>query len=109
MEGWIDFISSIGTVMGLHPELLLAGAAGGWLAVTYQDPLPFWVRSHRVTLSALSATWCTPLTVQLLGFPLDPPVAKFPLALAFGLLTMDVLGRGVISLARKWFKEKSND
>ena len=40
--------------------------------------------------------------------PAEPPIAKFPLALAFGLLTMDVLGEGVISLARKWFKEKSN-
>lgn len=109
MEWWIDFISSIGGAMGLHPELLLAGAAGGWLAVTYQNPLPFWVRSRRVMLSSLFATWCTPLTMQLLEFPPDPPVAKFPLALAFGLLTMDVLGKGVISLARKWFREKSND
>lgn len=109
MERWIDFISSIGAVMGLHPELMLAGAAGGWLAITYQNSLPFWVRSRRVVLSALSATWCTPLTIHWLELPAEPPIAKFPLALAFGLLTMDVLGKGVISLARKWFKEKGRD
>lgn len=109
MERWIDFISSIGAVMGLRPELMLAGAAGGWLAITYQNSSPFWVRSRRVVLSALSATWCTPLTIHLLELPAEPPIAKFPLALAFGLLTMDVLGKGVISLARKWFEEKSHD
>ena len=92
--------------MGLHPELLFAGAAGGWLALTYQGPSTFLVRSRRVVLSALAATWCTPLTIHLLALPADPSIAKFPLALAFGLLTMDVLGKGVISLARKWFKEK---
>ena len=95
--------------MGLYPELLFAGAAGGWLALTYQGPTVFPVRSRRVVLSALAATWCTPLTIHLLGLPAEPPIAKFPLALVFGLLTTDVLGKGVISLARKWFREKSND
>lgn len=109
MEKWIEMLSTLGSATGLYPELLFAGAAGGWLALTYQEPTAFLVRSRRVVLSALAATWCTPLTIHLLELPVDPPIAKFPLALAFGLLTMDVLGKGVISLARKWFKEKSND
>ena len=106
---WIDMFADVGLVMGLYPPLLFAGAAGGWLALTYQEQSTFVVRSRRVVLSALAATWCTPLTIHLLKLPAEPPIAQFPLALAFGLLTMDVLGKGVISLARKWFKEKSND
>jgi len=109
VEKWIEMLSTFGLSMGLYPELLFAGAAGGWLALTYQEPTAFLVRSRRVVLSALAATWCTPLTIHLLELPADPPIAKFPLALAFGLLTMDVLGKGVISLARRWFREKSND
>ena len=109
MEKWIETLSTFGLATGLYPELLFAGAAGGWLALTYQEPTAFLVRSRRVVLSALAATWCTPLAIHLLGLPSEPPIAKFPLALAFGLLTMDVLGKGVISLARKWFREKSND
>lgn len=99
-------ISSVGLVLGLHPELLFAGAAGGWLALTYQDPTPFLVRSRRVILSAFAATWCAPLAVHLMGLPAEPPIAKFPLAFAIGLLTMDVLGKGVIAVAHKWFKER---
>ena len=94
---------------GLHPELLFAGASGGWLALTYQEQTTFWIRSRRVLLSALAATWCTPLVIHLASLPSEPPVAKFPVALALGLLTMDVLGKGVISLAHKWFKGKGRD
>lgn len=108
MEKWIEMISSVGLVLGLHPELLFAGAAGGWLALTYQDPTPFLVRSRRVILSAFAATWCAPLAVHLMGLPAEPPIAKFPLAFTIGLLTMDVLGKGVISMARKWFNERGN-
>lgn len=97
------------SVWGLHPELLFAGASGGWLALTYQEQTTFWIRSRRVLLSALAATWCTPLVIYLANLPSEPPVAKFPVALALGLLTMDVLGKGVISLAHKWFKEKGRD
>lgn len=108
MEKWIEMISSVELVLGLHPELLFAGAAGGWLALTYQDPTPFLVRSRRVILSAFAATWCAPLAVHLMGLPAEPPIAKFPVAFTIGLLTMDVLGKGVISMARKWFNERGN-
>ena len=67
---------------GLHPELLFAGASGGWLALTYQEQTTFWIRSRRVLLSALAATWCTPLVIHLASLPSEPPVAKFPVALA---------------------------
>lgn len=102
---WAGMLS----VWGLHPELLFAGAAGGWLALTYQEPTSFLVRSRRVILSAFTATWCAPLAVHLMGLPAEPQIAKFPLAFAIGLLTMDVLGKGVIAVARKWFKEREND
>lgn len=36
MEKWVETFSVISSVMGFHPELLFAGAAGGWLALTYQ-------------------------------------------------------------------------
>ena len=109
MEKWVETLSIIASVMGLHPELLFAGAAGGWLALTYQDPTPFLVRSRRVILSAFTATWCAPLAVHLMELPVEPSISKFPLAFVIGLLTMDVLGKGVIAVARKWFKERGND
>lgn len=102
---WAGMLS----VWGLHPELLFAGAAGGWLALTYQEPTSFLVRSSRVVLSAFAATWCAPLAVHLMGLHSEPPIAKFPLAFAIGLLTMDVLGKGVIAVARKWFKERGHN
>lgn len=108
MKPLFETLSAIGLVMGLHPELLFAGAAGGWLALTYQEPTEFWVRSRRVILSAFAATWCAPLAVHLMGLPTEPPIAKFPMAFTLGLLTMDVLGKGVISMARKWFNERGN-
>lgn len=105
----VNFTTEVGSALGMRPQLLLSGAAGGWLALTYQGPSSFLVRSRRIILSSLAATWCTPLATYLLALPTDPSITDFPLALAIGLLTMDVLGKGVISTARKWFKENADD
>ncbi len=104
----LEIIAQIAVSAGFHPELLFAGAAGGWLAHTYQGPAEFKSRISRILFSALVASWFTPVTVHLMNLPADPVLAKFPLAFAFGLLTVDVLGHGIISMARKWFKEKSD-
>lgn len=91
---------------GLFPELMFAGAAGGWLALTYQEQARFATRISRVLLSSLAATWGTPLGIHLLNISAEPAIVKFPLAFGLGLITMDVLGNGVISVARRWFKER---
>lgn len=53
-------------------------------------------------LSSLIAAWVTPLAIAVVSLPHDLNVVKFPFAVVLGLLTMDVLGRGVIALAHKW-------
>ena len=105
----IEMVSTVVTFLGLRSELMFAGAAGGWLALTYQEPSSFAKRFSRIILSSLAATWFTPWTIHQLALTTEPALVKFPLAFGLGLITMDVLGRGIISLARKWFKEKGHD
>lgn len=95
-----------GVSTGLQPPLLFAGAAGGWLAVTYIEELRWYDRANRVFLSALAAAWSTLAVVKWMGLTNDVDIAKYPVALVIGLLTMDVLGKGIIRAARKWFADR---
>lgn len=97
-------------LVGIHSELLLAGAAGGWLAMTYhQAPISLLGRISRIVLSSLIAAWSVPLVTVLVDLPHSADIVKYPMALVIGLLTMDVLGKGIISMARKWIKNHGND
>ena len=101
-------ITILGITTGLQPQLLVAGAAGGWWAVTYLPPSSALSRINRVLISAAVAAWSAPAVI---GFALHqqwlPPVASVSVletlaALGIGLLTIDVLGGGALTFARRW-------
>ena len=108
-------ITVLGVTTGLHPELLVAGAAGGWWAVTYLPPMPPLSRVNRVMLSSVVAAWIAPAAIGLaehVGWlPAIAPqrVLELIAALGIGLLTIDVLGGGVLTFARRWIVRREGD
>lgn len=99
-------VTVFGIATGLQPELLVAGAAGGWWAMSYQPPIKPFTRANRIIVSALVAAWLTPLTIYLLSKYVEdiPTVASLPVALCVGLVTIDVLGSGFTRIAKKLLK-----
>jgi hypothetical protein len=98
-----------GVVTGLHPVLMVAGAAGGWWALTYIENMPGVAsRVSRVMISSLVATWFAPFSTQILhnfygglGFSVDI-VLEAAIGMLLGFLTFDVLGGSVMSIAKRW-------
>lgn len=95
-----------GVSTGLQPELLVAGAAGGWWAMSYQESMPALKRGTRIVLSALVAAWSTPLAASFIDLPGRMHMLQFPVAMAIGLATIDVLGLGVLSMVRRLIERK---
>jgi hypothetical protein len=99
-------ITLLGVATGLQPELLLAGAAGGWWALTYAPPARALARINRISLSSTIAAWTAPPATAwaagTLGLPDAMPAAglQILIALGVGLIALDVLGRGLLGLAR---------
>lgn len=98
-------ITVLGVATGLAPELMLAGAAGGWWSLSYQPACRVLSRLNRVLLSALVAAWVTPIITSLDIMPAAVPEAPLRLgtALMLGLATVDVLGYGVLEAVRLRF------
>jgi hypothetical protein len=96
-------VTLFGIATGLQPELLVAGAAGGWWAMSYQPPIKPFTRANRIVLSSLIAAWLTPLTLHLIGRYVEeiPTAAALPVALCVGLISIDVLGSGFTRIAKK--------
>lgn len=98
-------ITVLGLVTGLHPALMLAGAWGGWWALSYQPAASAAARLNRVAISSIVAAYSAPVGVALaLSRDLVPggvPVQalEFAVALAVGLVTVDVLGRSLMRWA----------
>lgn len=104
--GSVAGITAFGVATGLHPSLLIAGAAGGWLAMSYQPSLGALNRVTRVVMSALVAAWSTPLGASLLNMPERLHLMYMPIAFGVGLIAFDVLGPGVIGIVKKFFARK---
>ncbi len=104
-------ITVLGIATGLHPALMLAGAWGGWWAMTYQPPMSVWARLSRVFISAVAAGWLAPGTIAVahqrgwLPDGIAPDMLHFPAALLTGLLAVDVIGRGMLRAGRAKAKE----
>jgi hypothetical protein len=92
---------------------MLAGAWGGWWAISYQPPMKARSRLSRILISAMAAGWIVPGVVALaiqrgwLPAAIDPDAIQFPAALLTGLLAVDVLGRGALRWAEAKAKEVS--
>ena len=101
-------LTLFGIATGLHPMLLLAGLAGGWWALSYQnDPMPLLRRCSTLGISALAAGWITPPAVAgtvsagWLGPNATGEILQYPGALIVGLLAHAVLGPALMKLAAK--------
>lgn len=99
-------ITVLGIATGLQPALMLAGAWGGWWAMSYQPPLSLSARLSRIFISAVAAGWLAPGAIAFAHDKAWLPAAipaenlHFPAALLTGLLAVDVIGRGMLKLAR---------
>ncbi len=96
----------LGVSTGLQPALMIAGAAGGWLAMTYIGPLSWYDRVNRVFLSSLASSWGTMVLLEHFDLYEDAQVFQFAVSFVIGLLTMDVIGKGIIKIAKKWLGDQ---
>jgi len=82
----------VGLTTGLHPLLLVAGAAGALWAQFYIGELPIFQRVSLIIIGALVSAWGAPPLVwalpELPGWPRGIPVdgMMVPLAITIGLL-----------------------
>lgn len=104
-------ISLWGVATGIHPIILVAGVAGGWLAMTYLPSVSTWRRLSLAALSGLIAAWATPATVAGLRSlsiwpePISVDMAQYPVAIVLGLLAWRVIGPRLIDYAEKKSQE----
>lgn len=69
--------------------------------MSYQEPLPALKRVARIVLSSLIAAWSTPLGASLINMPERLHLLKLPVALVLGLLAIDVMGQGIMTIVRR--------
>lgn len=104
-------ITVLGVVTGLQPDLMLAGAAGGWWAQIYVQPANAWARINRLLLAAVIAAWAAPPAVAFAGKWLPtmiPTIAwQWLAALGVGLVAIDALGRGLLTLTRAVLRKRT--
>lgn len=104
-------LTVFGMGTGLHPAILLAGMAGGWWALSYQDPLPVMKRVAVTIMSAIVAGYLTPAVaagVTAIGaWPqaVTKDLVQFPVAVVIGLLAHRVLGPSILRIAAKKAEE----
>lgn len=100
-------LTIFGMAIGLHPAILLAGLAGGWWSLSYQDPQPLMKRVAMTLLSAIIAGYLTPAVtagVTAIGaWPqaVTKDLMQFPVAVLIGLLAHRVLGPSILRIAAK--------
>ena len=57
-------ITILGIATGLDPVLIVAGAAGGWWALSYlESPGRALARANRIALSSILAAWGSPVVL----------------------------------------------
>ena len=101
-------LALFGIVTGLHPELMLAGLAGGWWALSYREPMPLPRRITSVVIASISAAWGAPVAMAILtslswwpAQSIAHDILKFPIAMMLGRLTHTVLGSSLDALVKR--------
>ena len=100
-------VAVFGIVTGLHPHLLVAGAAGGLWALFYAEAQPLIRRMLGAVMSSLVAAWLSPAAAYgvtgLSFWPSSIPrdLIQFPVALLLGFLAMGVVGPGLLMFPRR--------
>lgn len=99
-------ITLFGIATGLDPVLIVAGAAGGWWALSYlESPGRALARANRIALSSILAAWGSPVVVGLNFLPLPENIPEFPLkivvSIGIGLSVIDIIGKGLMAFVRE--------
>ena len=99
-------ITLFGIATGLDPVLIVAGAAGGWWALSYlESPGRALARANRIALSSILAAWGSPVVVELNFLPLPENLPEFPLkiviSIGIGLIAIDIIGKGLMAFVRE--------
>lgn len=111
-------LTIFGVATGLHPEILLAGLAGGLWAQSYHPPMPIWKRVAITIIAALVAGYLTPLVsagvfvAATSTWPASHEVVtlailQLPIAVVVGLLSHKVLGPAIVRLVGRKAEEVS--
>lgn len=105
-------ITLFGIATGLDPVLIVAGAAGGWWALSYlESPGRALARANRIALSSILAAWGSPVVVGLNFLPLPENFPEFPLkivvSIGIGLIAIDIIGKGLMAFVREKVKQLS--
>lgn len=106
-------LTIFGVATGLHPEILLAGLAGGLWALSYHPPMPIAKRVSITCIAAIVAGYMTPaIAVGVTSFSAWPQAVTadmmhMPVALLVGLLCYRVLGPAIYRFANKKAEEVS--
>lgn len=98
-------ITLFGVATGLHPEVLLAGLAGGFWSLSYQPAAPVCKRLARICMAAIVAGYLAPLaagsaaSAGIIPGSISRDDLQYPAALLIGLLSHLVLGPALIRIA----------
>ena len=100
-------ITLFGIVLGLRPDLMLAGLWGALWALSYSDPMPLYRRVTLAFLSSVLAGYGTPAVMVLIEHAnlLQSDAAQqklqYPVAVGVGFLAHRVLGPFLLRFAQK--------
>ena len=102
-------ITFFGVATGLHPELLLAGFAGGLWYQVNRDPVGIVVRLAESFCATLVAGYFAPLVGAIssamskgaIGHHIDKNLIELPIALVIGFLTCRVIGPTLLKMGSR--------
>ena len=104
-------ITFFGVVLGLKPELMLAGLWGALWALSYLDPISLVRRCAMAVTSSVLAGYGTPaamLVVEASGYLHSSAVhdrVQYPIAVAIGFLAHRTIGPWLIKAAERKAEE----
>lgn len=100
-------LTLFGVATGLHPELLLAGLAGGLWSLFYLPPMVWYQRICAASIGSLVSGWFTPAAAigitSMSWWPagVTHDIVQFPLAVTIGLLSHAVIGPSMLKFAKQ--------
>lgn len=106
-------ITIFGVALGLQPEIMVAGLAGGLWAVSFQPEVSVLKRLGTTVLAAVLAGYGAPMaSAGVTALPAWPDVltrelVQLPIAVLIGLLSHSVLGPTLLRIAQRKADEVS--
>lgn len=102
-------LTLFGFATGIHPELLIAGAAGGYWSLSYLPEMRIWQRVSTVSVSSIVSAWLSPPVAAVLAaaarnylswWPaaVDAAAMSYAVAVCGGLILFTVVGPQIIRI-----------